>query len=45
MIFSFDEAIYRDLGTGSAAAVVTLIVLGILAYFMLKLQKKADDLS
>ncbi|MDR1431428.1 MAG: sugar ABC transporter permease [Propionibacteriaceae bacterium] len=45
MIFSFDEAIYRDLGTGSAAAVVTLIVLGILAYFMLKLQKKADELS
>jgi ABC-type sugar transport system permease subunit len=45
MIFSFDEAIYRDLGKGSAAAVVTLVVLGILAYFMLKLQKKANDLQ
>jgi ABC-type sugar transport system permease subunit len=45
MVFSFDEAIYRNLGTGSASAVLTLIVLGILSYFMLKLQKKADDLS
>lgn len=45
MIFSFDEAIFRNLGTGSASAVVTLVVLGVLAYFMLKLQKKADDLS
>lgn len=45
MIFSFDEAIYRNLGTGSASAVVTLVVLGILAYFMLKLQKKASDLQ
>jgi ABC-type sugar transport system permease subunit len=45
MIFSFDEAIYRNLGTGSASAVLTLIVLGILAFFMLRLQKKASDLS
>ncbi len=45
MIFSFDESIYRNLGTGAASAVLTLIVLGILAYFMLKLQKKADDLA
>jgi ABC-type sugar transport system permease subunit len=45
MVFSFDEAIYRNLGTGSASAVLTLIVLGILAYFMLKLQKKAGDLA
>ncbi|MDR1393666.1 MAG: sugar ABC transporter permease [Bifidobacteriaceae bacterium] len=45
MIFSFDEAIYRDLGKGSASAVVTLIVLGILAFFMLRLQKKASDLQ
>ena len=45
MVFSFDEAIYRNLGTGSASAVLTLIVLGILAYFMLKLQKRAGDLS
>ncbi|MDR0848609.1 MAG: sugar ABC transporter permease [Propionibacteriaceae bacterium] len=45
MVFSFDEAIYRNLGTGSASAVLTLIVLGVLSYFMLKLQKRADDLS
>lgn len=45
MIFSFDEAIYRNLGTGSASAVLTLVVLGVLAYFMLKLQKKASDLQ
>ena len=44
MIFSFDEAIYRNLGTGSASAVLTLIVLAVLAYFMLKLQRKASDL-
>jgi ABC-type sugar transport system permease subunit len=43
MVFSFDEAIYRNLGTGSASAVVTLIVLGVLAFFMLKLQKVAND--
>lgn len=45
MVFSFDESIYRNLGTGAASAVLTLIVLGVLAYFMLKLQKKADDLA
>jgi len=45
MVFSFDEAIYRNLGTGSASAVVTLVVLGVLAFFMLRLQKKAGDLS
>ena len=44
MIFSFDEAIYRNLGTGSASAVLTLIVLAVLAYFMLKLQKNVSDL-
>lgn len=45
MVFSFDEAIYRNLGTGAASAVLTLIVLGILAFFMLKLQNRADDLA
>lgn len=45
MVFSFDEAIYRNLGTGSASAVVTLMVLGVLAFFMLRLQKRAEDLS
>lgn len=43
MIFSFDEAIHRNLGTGSASAVLTLLILAVLAYFMLKLQKKASD--
>ncbi|MDR1825748.1 MAG: sugar ABC transporter permease [Bifidobacteriaceae bacterium] len=43
MIYTFNESIYHNLGTGSASAVLTLIVLGVLAYFMLKLQKKASD--
>jgi len=44
MIYSFDQGIYHQLGVGSASAVITLCVLGALAYFMLKLQKKADDI-
>ncbi len=43
MVFTFDESVTRNLGTGAASAVLTLIVLAILAYFMLKLQKRADD--
>ncbi|MDR1426227.1 MAG: sugar ABC transporter permease [Bifidobacteriaceae bacterium] len=43
MIYSFDEGIYHQLGVGSASAVITLSVLGVLAYFMLKLQKKAAE--
>jgi ABC-type sugar transport system permease subunit len=43
MVFSFNEAIYRNLGTGAASAVITLAVLGVLSYFMLKLQRVADS--
>ena len=43
MVFSFDEAIYRNLGTGSASAVLTLMVLAALAFAMLRLQRKAAD--
>jgi ABC-type sugar transport system permease subunit len=43
MIYSFDEGIYHQLGVGSASAVITLVVLGVLAYFMLKLQRKASE--
>ena len=43
MVFTFDESITRNLGTGSASAVLTLVVLGVLAYFMLKLQKAAGN--
>jgi ABC-type sugar transport system permease subunit len=45
MIYSFDTAIYRNLGPGSASAVVTLIVLAVLSFLMLRLQKRAGDLS
>jgi ABC-type sugar transport system permease subunit len=45
MIYSFDTAIYNDLGRGAASAVITLIVLAILSYFMLRLQRKAGDLQ
>jgi len=43
MVFTFEESVQRNLGTGSASAVLTLLVLGVLAYFMLKLQKGAGD--
>lgn len=45
MVFSFDESIYRNLGTGAASAVLTLVVLAILAFFMLKLQNRASDMA
>lgn len=43
IVYSFDEAIYRNLGTGAAAAVITLVALGGLAVALLRLQKKATD--
>ncbi|MDR1264924.1 MAG: sugar ABC transporter permease [Propionibacteriaceae bacterium] len=43
MIYSFDNAIYHDLGRGAASAVLTLIVLAVLSYFMLRLQRRAGD--
>lgn len=43
IVFAFDEAIYRNLGTGAAAAVLTLVALGGLAAVMLRLQRKASD--
>jgi len=41
MVYTFDTSLFgtNGLGTGSASAVLTLLVLGVLAYFMLKLQK------
>jgi len=45
MVYTFDTSIFgmNGLGTGSASAVLTLIVLGLLAYFMLKLQRAAGN--
>ncbi|WP_165350487.1 carbohydrate ABC transporter permease [Xylanimonas protaetiae] len=45
MIYTFDTSIFglNGLGVGSASAVITLAVLGVLAYFMLKLQKAGGN--
>jgi len=45
MVYTFDTSIFgmNGLGTGSASAVLTLVVLGLLAYFMLKLQRAAGN--
>ena len=45
MVYTFDTSIFgtNGLGTGSASAVLTLLVLGVLAYFMLKLQKAGGN--
>ena len=45
MVYTFDTSIFgtNGLGTGSASAVLTLLVLGVLAYFMLKLQRAGGN--
>jgi len=43
MVFTFDEAVLRNLGTGSASAVLTLLVLSVLAFLMLRLQKAGGN--
>lgn len=45
MIYTFDTSIFglNGLGVGSASAVITLAVLAVLAYFMLKLQKAGGN--
>jgi len=45
MVYTFDTSLFgtNGLGTGSASAVLTLLVLGLLAYFMLKLQRAGGN--
>lgn len=45
MVYTFDTSLFgtNGLGMGSASAVLTLLVLGVLAYFMLKLQKAGGN--
>ena len=45
MVYTFDTSIFgtNGLGVGSASAVLTLLVLGVLAFFMLKLQKAGGN--
>jgi len=45
MVYTFDTSLFgtNGLGVGSASAVLTLLVLGVLAYFMLKLQKAGGN--